>query len=32
VLAPGASATVRVEHTVTTDRDRAAEEGLQERR
>nr|MCU0477633.1 DUF1926 domain-containing protein [Chloroflexota bacterium] len=28
VLAPGAAVTVRVEHTVTTSRDRAAEEGL----
>ena len=28
VLSPGASTTVRVEHTVTTTRDRAAEEGL----
>ncbi len=28
VLAPGAAVTVRVEHTVTTTRDRAAEEGL----
>ncbi len=32
VLAPSTSATVRVEHTVTTTRDRAAEEGLQEPR
>ena len=32
VLAPGAATTVRMEHTVTTTRDRAAEEGLREPR